>query len=132
MARSILANSFSLSMIRDLVPPNIPDGSWSKDGEVGLAISIKEISADKIPADAVSVIGHADTAKVLSSVIGREIAFNRVSYTAEHGDRIYIAQYVGPRLPEGATELPEGATFRFYKIEGVNTNYPDDLFAEAL
>ena len=132
MARSILANSLSLSMLSNLVPPNIPNGTWSKDGEVGLAISIKEISADKIPADAVSVIGHADTAKVLSSVIGREIAFNRVSYTAEHGDRIYIAQYVGPRLPEGATELPEGATFRFYKIEGVNTNYPDDLFAEAL
>ena len=132
MSRSILANAFSLSMIRDLVPPNIPNGSWAKDGEVGLAISIKEISADKIPADAVSVIGHADTAKVLSNVLGREIAFNRVSYTAEHGDRIYIAQYNGTRLPEGATELPEGATFRFYKIEGVNTNYPDDLFAEAL
>ena len=129
MARSILANSLSLSMLSNMVPPNIPDGSWSKDGE---AISIKEISADKIPEDAVSVIGHADTAKVLSSVLGREIAFNRVSYTAEHGDRIYIAQYIGSRLPEGTTELPEGAMFRFYVIEGVNTNYPDDLFAEAL
>ena len=132
MARSILANSLSLSMLSNLVPPNIPNGTWSKDGEVGLAISIKEISADKIPADAVSVIGHADTAKVLSTVLGREIAFNRVSYTAEHGDRIYVAQYTGPRLPEGATELPEGAEFRFYMIEGVNTNYPDDLFAEGL
>lgn len=132
MARSILSNAFSLNMVKELVPPNIPNGAWSKDGEVGLAISIKEISADKVPADAVSVIGHADTAKVLSSVLGRDIAFNRISYTAEHGDRIYIAQYIGPRLPEGATELPEGAMFRFYLIEGVNTNYPDDLFAEVL
>ena len=132
MARNILANAFSLSMLNDLVPPNIPNGTWSKDGEVGLAISIKEISADKIPADAVSVIGHADTAKVLSNVLGREIAFNRVSFTAEHGDRIYIAQYIGPRLPEGTTELPEGSTFKFFVIEGVNTNYPDELFAESL
>ena len=125
---NILANAFSLGMISSIVPHH--NNRYAYD--VGLSISIKEIDASDIPEDAVSVIGHADTARVLSSVLGREIAFNRVSYTAEHGDRIYVAQLSGPRLPEGATELPEGATFKFYKIEGIGTNYPDDLFTEGL
>ena len=53
--------------------------------------------------DFVNFMGHADVAHM----VGLEP--NRISISAESGDRIVFAQYRGPRLPEGTTELPEGA-----------------------
>jgi hypothetical protein len=34
----------------------------------------------------------------------------------EIGEGVLVAQYRGPRLPEGATELPEGATIEWYVV----------------
>ena len=94
---------------------------WEDKGDnfAGLPLSFKEIQPDAIPADIYSVIGHADTARVVGGLLGREIPANRVTYKAQPGDVLYVAQYTGPRLPEGATQLPEGAEIRFYKIEEV-------------
>lgn len=64
-----------------------------------------------------SAIGHADTAAVVSSVLGREVPANRVS--AQFNPRetsLIVAQYTGPRLPEGATKLPEGAKIEFWQV----------------
>jgi hypothetical protein len=58
----------------------------------------------------VSVVGHPDTAAVLG------VAFNRVTLRLNAGDVLYVAQYVGPRLPEGATTLPEGARFEWVEV----------------
>lgn len=67
-----------------------------------------------------SVIGHADICSVINSDLGLsgEAAYqmNRTSIKLEPGDILWVGQYVGPRLPEGATELPEGATIRWYKV----------------
>lgn len=63
-----------------------------------------------------SYVGHEDTARILSDLLGTEITYNRSSLTFEEGDILIIAQYVGPRLPEGTTKLPEGAEFKFYVI----------------
>ena len=61
-----------------------------------------------------SVFGHADSAKIVSQMLGVEIVFNRSSQKFHYGDKILVVQYTSnQRLPEGATSLPEGASFKF-------------------
>jgi hypothetical protein len=59
---------------------------------------------------AVSVVGHADTAAVLG------VTYNRVTLRLAEGDVLFVAQYIGPRLPEGATALPDGARFEWVEV----------------
>lgn len=65
----------------------------------------------ELKSDIVSVVGHPDTARVLG------VKFNRVSIRLAKGDVLYVAQLVGGRLPEGATTLPEGYSFKYLKVE---------------
>jgi len=62
-----------------------------------------------------SFIGHADTANILSNLLGRTIPMNRESISLGN-ETVLVAQYSGPRLPEGATTLPQGAKFVFYRV----------------
>ena len=62
-----------------------------------------------------SYAGHADTATVASGLLGYPIAENRGTLCLNFGDELIVTQYSGPRLPVGATELPEGASFRFIR-----------------
>lgn len=79
-------------------------------------LRIKKVSAFDIPKDVKSVIGHPDTATLVSNLLGFECPYNRVSLTLNSIDVLYVAQYKGPRLPEGATELPAGATIDFLEV----------------
>jgi hypothetical protein len=64
-----------------------------------------------------SAVGHADTARVFGQFLGLPIEVNRVSISLSDPDtHCLIGQYVGPRLPEGATELPEGARIEWWVI----------------
>ena len=59
-------------------------------------------------------LGHKDVAAIVGSELGREIKFERVTLPPfKAGDEVLVAQYVGPRLPEGATTLPEGASIAY-------------------
>ena len=95
----LLLNAFSLNMI------------------VGNAdIIVREVSlktAASLAADCISAVGHADTAAVFASVLGVPVACNRVTVSLGDGDVALVGQYSGPRLPEGATQLPEGATIKW-------------------
>ena len=76
-------------------------------------ISVEEISEDdfnNVKHNAVSVVGHKDTANVLG------VEFNRENISLNKGDVLYVAQIVGGRLPEGATTLPDGFKFKFLKV----------------
>jgi len=64
----------------------------------------------------VSAVGHSDTARVFADYLGLPILTNRVSVKLTEGTRALIGQYVGPRLPEGATSLPEGASIEWWVI----------------
>ena len=66
-----------------------------------------------------SAVGHADTAAVFSNVLGVEIPCNRATVALRDGDVALVGQYSGPRLPEGATSLPEGAAIK-WMVVGVN------------
>jgi hypothetical protein len=102
MGRAFLGNAFSLQML-DLNSPT--------------TVRVEPVTANEIPASAESVIGHADTAAVVGSILGREVAFNRANVKLVPGDVLYVAQVVGGRLPEGATVLPEGFTLTFVRVE---------------
>jgi hypothetical protein len=65
----------------------------------------------------ISFVGHEDTAKLFSNMLGVEIPFNRSSIKVELGERLLIGQYRGPRLPEGTTVLPEGAVITWHLVE---------------
>ena len=100
-----LLNAFSLNMI------------------VGNAdISVREVSqkvAASLAPACTSAVGHADTAAVFSHVLGVEIPCNRATVALKDGDLALVGQYSGPRLPEGATALPEGAAIK-WMVVGVN------------
>lgn len=79
-------------------------------------IRVKKVSPSDIPHDVESVIGHPDTATVVSNILGFETPFNRANLVLNSDDVLFVAQYKGPRLPEGATQLPDGATLEFLEI----------------
>ena len=60
-----------------------------------------------------SVVGHQNTADLFSSTLEFPIHMNRVNISLFPGDEILVGEYSGPRLPEGATSLPEGAVIRW-------------------
>ena len=66
--------------------------------------------------DAKSVYGHAQSAPLVAAEIGREVELNRVSLHLTEDDELFLAQYDGPRLEEGAISLPEGAKFKYARI----------------
>ena len=98
----ILVNAFSLGMLPLEAMMHI--------------IRVRKITPDEIPTDIESAIGHVDTAKVVSNILGFEVKPNRVSIKMSESDVLYVAQYTGPRLPEGATTLPEGASLEFFEV----------------
>lgn len=63
-----------------------------------------------------SAIGHADTARIVSGMLGVELPANRQSVKLARGEKMIVAQYTGPRLPEGATALPAGAEIEFVLV----------------
>lgn len=101
-----LANSFSLNML----PSNFTEGS----------VFIKRVSLEEAREMTgfgfMSAVGHADIAGLLSTLLEVEVEPTRASVVLEEGDRVLVAQYRGPRLPEGSTTLPEGAELVFYLV----------------
>jgi hypothetical protein len=65
----------------------------------------------------VSAIGHSDTAVIVSSLLGIEVTANRIKIDLQPQDTMIVAQYLGPRLPEGCTELPEGSGIKFLRVQ---------------
>jgi len=113
-----LSNAFSLQMlnegnpiIRKLSEKEIPELLLTLDDDVNEFFLRPK-----------SIVGHQDTANVLSDVLKVNVAYNREQVVLNIGDVLFVAQYTGGRLPEGATELPVGSTFIFYQISIVKWN----------
>ena len=87
--------------------------------EFPVSVHFVEISATvmaKLAQESVSAVGHADTAALFSAILGIEVPCNRISITLKSGENALLGQYSGPRLPEGATTLPEGASIKWVLI----------------
>ena len=94
--------------------------AFSLDMLVGNAdVVVREVTqkvAARLAPVCVSAVGHSDTAAVFSSVLGVEIPCNRATVALKEGDVALVGQYSGPRLPEGATTLPEGAAIKWVVV----------------
>ena len=98
-----LINAFSANMLEELTA----------------LVRFTEISATtmaELAQESVSAVGHADTAELFSTILGIKVPCNRVSVTLKAGDNALLGQYTGPRLPEGATTLPEGASIKWVLV----------------
>ena len=111
-----ILNAFSANMLAEF-PISVKFTEVSAE-EVALTIVCIEADGDTIE----SCIGHAETAAVFSADLsshrnGIEVPFNRVTVALAAGERALLGQYSGPRLPEGATSLPEGATIKWLIVD---------------
>lgn len=97
-----LLNAFSLNMITGSCAILVE--------EVGPAV------ARSLAQGCESAVGHADTARVFEAELGTPVPMNRTNVTLRKGDTALVGQYSGPRLPEGATTLPEGATIKWFSV----------------
>lgn len=103
----IITNAFSLNML-----------GGAEHSTVEITRISTTYAADMLRADGVeSAIGHADTAAVVSSHLDLDVPAVRSTLTLPTGSTIIVAQYSGPRLPEGVTALPEGASIVYYLVE---------------
>lgn len=121
----IVCNAFSLSMLdRENQGQKQPH---YENRRMPTPTSLEQIKANlawlaerNASPEIISAVGHADTAKILGNMLGIDLPMNRVSVKiGDFGDdktRVIIGQYVGPRLPEGSTELPEGAAIEWWII----------------
>jgi len=63
-------------------------------------ISMEEVKEMLEKEQFTSAVGHEATAKLLTSVLGIEVPYNRIQITLEPGDKL-IAFLLKKRLPEG-------------------------------
>lgn len=99
----MILNAFSVNMI-----PAFPAN-----------VRFEELTLDKareMASTARSAVGHADTAAVFTDVLGLSVPANRANVVLMPGDICLLGQYRGPRLPEGATSLPAGATIQWIRV----------------
>lgn len=101
-----LFNAISIQM----VPSDCAEFAWH-----GRRISHEE-AAQFARDGVVSFIGHEDTARVLSGILGVNVPFRRAFGTLTPGEPVLVAQVTGGRLPEGATTLPEGVSLQFWLV----------------
>ncbi len=102
-----VANAFSLNML--------------PQGEEDLSFRVQKLTLNEVRElvfiqEYKSCIGHADTASVVSSLLGVTVQTERMNVVFTGQTKILVAQYKGPRLPEGATTLPPGATIEWLLV----------------
>ena len=113
MSKIALLNAFSLNML-----PAGTEVTKVAFVEIGLEMAKKMVSVLGFQ----SAIGHADTASLVSALLETKVEVARA--TLQIPPRAYgvapwralVAQYSGPRLEEGATSLPEGASIRWISV----------------
>lgn len=104
-----LLNAFSLNMI---TAPAV--------------ISIKLLTAVEaarlLNGNLVSAVGHASTAAVFAATLDLPVEVARKTVVLSPGESAVVGQYRGPRLEEGATSLPEGATIEWLLVVCVDVH----------
>lgn len=107
-----LLNAFSLNMLNPelihnvrITPCTLGDARWEL--------------AQEVDGDIFNGIGHPDTDRVVREELRLDHVpqGERSNVRLNFGDSAIIAQYVGPRLKEGATSLPEGAEIKYFRVD---------------
>jgi hypothetical protein len=110
-----LCNSFTLSMI---APSLLEGGAIIKASPISLG-EVKALLKEGF----ISAVGHESTAKVLSSLLGTHVPFNRAQIAITGGDIIISFQFL-IRLPEGKVlgedevlALYNEGKIKFFRVE---------------
>ena len=112
MSKIYVGNAFSLQMVSGLL-----------DNGAVVTPEISEVDSDTVSQvlcnnnEFVSCVGHADTAKLITNILGVEVQPQRINVSLNRGDMLYVCQVVGGRLPEACTELPKGISPKWYSVE---------------
>lgn len=108
-----VGNAFSLSMLDIKLRLNMRIGV----SPLSVAEAINILNLRKEAGVTISsCIGHEDTVAVVNGLLGTQLPMNRVSVKLTDGDQILVAQFSGPRLPEGTRTLPVGAEIQFLLV----------------
>lgn len=99
----VLGNAFSLQML-------------DSDADISVRTLTLEQAQNLLKGGFVSCIGHADTANVLTDMLGMPVEPNRINVRLEPDTVLVVAQIMGGRLPEGSTTLPEGFKIVFKEV----------------
>ena len=94
-----VSNAFRLSMSR---------------GAVSHPIQLKLAKSFATSDGVESAIGNEYACRLINKILKTNFKVNRKSFPLVDGDILIIAQYVGPRPPEGSQSLPKGARIQWY------------------
>jgi hypothetical protein len=107
-----LLNAFSLNMI--VAPATIKvEELTAESARLNLLLAAEADGESELIQ---SAVGHADTAAVFSAELGILVPMNRETVCLASGQTAIVGQYSGPRLPEGATKLPDGASIKWLAV----------------
>lgn len=113
----IICNAFSLSMLdRDNQRVSAKDPLSRARTPSPVDFPDEWLDEWENRAEIVSAVGHEDTAAVFTGILGRPVPFNRVNVKVADDTILLVGQYIGPRLPTGATTLPEGAVIEWWSV----------------
>ncbi len=99
----MILNAFSINML-GAFPANVAVSQLTLDEARALASGLA------------SAVGHPDTAAVFATTLGVPVPMNRATVRLAPGDVALVGQMIGPRLAEGATSLPEGASIVWFRV----------------
>jgi len=110
--KAYIVNAFSLNMLPDINDGEVVEACISK---LPTHEARKLIKPPYI--EAISYLGHEAIAVRASNDLGLNLPVNRSTLRLDGAEStLVVCQYRGPRLPEGATELPEGAIIEYYYV----------------
>ncbi len=116
-----ITNAFSLSMLPPWRQALVgEDGGLAFTTEMAITpVNPRAVLtlADMQGREVRSAVGHADTAALFSTILGLPVPCERRGIELGCDEALLVGQYVGPRLPEGATELPDGAEVRWFLVQ---------------
>jgi hypothetical protein len=98
-------NSFSLNTLREFS---------------AATVSVRSLTLDEakiLAREAVSAVGHPDTATLFADCLGIDVTMNRQTVVMASGDRALVGQHVGERLPVGTVFRPIDSEIRWLIVE---------------
>lgn len=122
----VLGSTFTLGLLENLSQPlHTEESSWDEIESIANVFNIcdedeVEVSfiawGEPIHFHAINSFGHKSTCDLIASRMDIYIRDNRISLCLDEGWTIFIPQYVGKRLEEGVTVLPNGAKLEPVKV----------------
>ena len=110
----IVTNAFSINMLSN--------SASFKFSQVSLEDARELVARNRW----VSAVGHADTAALFSTLLGQHVRCLRGNVTDPK--QMLVGQYSGPRLPEGASQLPEGASITWWLVSQIDWENVRDYY----